>query len=176
MPRPYTSLLAVVVLPVALTGCGVGLNAETYKERTAIDAANQTVGQLALRDVAISPPPTGQQLAAGSDASATLTIVNPGPNPDRLTSVTSDGAASVDLLDRTGQVTQGIDIPAFGSVGPDDFSLQIRGLKQALWPAQYLLMTFTFAQNGSRTFHVPVRGWRTPLPRESFSPPPAGGE
>jgi copper(I)-binding protein len=168
-------LLAAAVLPLALaTACGSGLHAQTYEERTTQDATNQNIGQLALRDVAILPPQNAAaELALGSDALATLTVVNPSKDADTLLSVSSPAAASVDLVDGTGHVVPNVQIPAFGSAGPQEFSLALRGLVKALRPGNYVDMTFTFEANGSKHFLVPVKVYDNPVPRVQKSAAPS---
>jgi copper(I)-binding protein len=168
-------LLAAALVPLALaTACGSGLNAQTYEERTTQDATNQTVGRLALRDVAILPPENGaSELAMGKDALATLTIVNLNNDSDTLLSVSSPGATSVDLVDSSGHAIPTVQIPAQGSVGPQDFSLALRGLIKPLRPGMYVDVTFTFDKNGRSHFLVPVKVFDTPLPRVEKSAAPS---
>lgn len=177
--RRTSALLAAGLLPLALTAtaCGSGLHAQTYQERTTQDAANASAGDLALRNVGILPPENGApELAAGSDALATLTIGNPGGVADRLVQVTTPGAASVDLIDASGHPTQSIDVPAQSTVGAEDFSLALRGLTKSLRPGQYVELTFVFDKNGRSTVNVPVKLYTEPVPRDSFSPKSAPGE
>jgi copper(I)-binding protein len=172
--RRTSALLAAGLLPLALaaTACGAGLHAPTYQVRTTEDSTSASAGSLALRDVAILPPENGAaELAAGSDALATLTVGNPGNEADRLVQVTSPAAASVDLIDPSGHATPSVEIPAQGAVGPNDFSLALRSIGSSLRPGQAVEMTFVFERNGRTTFLVPVKMYDTPLPRASFSPP-----
>lgn len=172
--RRTTTLLAAALLPLTLAACGVGQDPQTYRQRSTQDATNADVRELALRDVAIQPPGAGtKELAAGSDALASLTIVSTAGQPDRLLSVSSPAAASVDLVDGTGHVLPSEQIPGQGSIGASDFGLVLRGLSAALRPGMYVAMTFVFERNGSTTLQVPVKVYDNPLPRDSFSPQPA---
>lgn len=168
-----TILLAAVLLPLALSGCGSGLHPQTYQERTAEDAANSSAGNLALRDVAIQPPPAGQpELAAGSDALVRMAVVNALPDADSLTSASSSAASSVDLVDASGQPVPSVQVPGNGSAGYGDFGVELHGLTNALRPGMYVDITFVFAQNGRATLQVPVKLYQTPVPRDSFSAKP----
>jgi copper(I)-binding protein len=169
--RRTTTLLAAVLLPLAVTGCGVGLDPQTYRERATQDAANATVGDLALRDVAIQPPPAGQnELAVGSDAQLTLAIVSVSNEDDTLSGVSSPGASSAELVDGSGHVVPSVLIPALGSVGIGDFGVVLRGLTKPLRPGMYTEVTFVFEKNGRATFPVPVKVYDSPVPRASYSP------
>jgi copper(I)-binding protein len=169
--RRTTSLLAAALLPLAVSACGSGLDPQTYRERTTQDAANTTVGPLALRDVAILPPASGAgELAVGTDATATLAVVSTAGQSDTLTSVSSPAAASVDLVNGSGGPLQQVQVPAGGSLSSSDFKVVLHGLVKPLRPGMYVDMTFAFANNGSTTFPVPVKVYDNPLPRASFSP------
>ncbi|MCU1589394.1 MAG: hypothetical protein JWP11_650 [Frankiales bacterium] len=172
--RTTTTLLAGFLLPLALTSCGVGLDPQTYKERTTQDATNATVHDLALRDVGIQPPDQGQsELGVGKDAQLTLAIVSVSKQADTLVGVSSSGASAADLVDGSGHVVPSIDVPALGSVGIGEFGVVLRGLTKALRPGNYVDVTFTFTNNGRATLHVPVRVFDSPVPRDSYAPKPA---
>jgi copper(I)-binding protein len=175
--RRTTTLLAAAVVPLALTACGVGLDPQTYRERSTQDATNATVGDLALRNVAIAPPATGQaELGIGTDAHLTLAVVSVSSTPDRLLSVSSPAASSTELVDSSGRPVTTVDIPANGTAGFGDFGVVLRGLTKAMRPGRYVEVTFTFNRNGRATLQVPVKVYDTPVPRESFSAKPAQGE
>jgi copper(I)-binding protein len=173
--RRTAVVLAAVLLPLALAGCGVGQDPQTYRERTTQDASNIAVGDLALRDVAIQPPDNGAaEAAAGSNGLVTLTIVSTSGQADTLTSVSSPAASSTDIVDGTGHPVQSLTVPSNGSVGSGDFGVVLRGLTGALRPGTYVPMTFTFANAGSVTFKVPMKIYDSPVPRASYSPQAAG--
>ena len=174
MRRRTTTLLAAAVLPFALTACGVGLDPQTYRERTTQDASNISLGDLVLRNVAIAPPGAGAgELAAGSDAQVTLAVVSTSSDPDTLVSVSTPGATSAGFVDGTGHPVQTVTVPANGTAGYGDFGVVLRGLTTALRPGMYIDMTFAFQQHGKVTFKVPVKVYDNPLPRASFSSKPA---
>jgi copper(I)-binding protein len=172
--RRTTTLLAAGLLPLILTACGVGLDPQTYRERTTQDATNAQAGDLALRDVGIQPPPAGQsELAMGADAQLTLAIVNPTGDKDTLTGVKSPAASSTKLVDSSGHDVTSIDVPADGSVEPGAFGVVLIGLTKALRPADYVDVTFSFATNGNIKLSVPVKIYDHPVPRASYEPKPA---
>jgi copper(I)-binding protein len=169
--RRTTTLLAAALLPFALSACGVGLDPQTYRERTTQDASNTQLGDLALRNVAIQPPAAGQnELAAGSDAQLTLAIVSTSAEADTLTSVTTPAAASTQLVDGSGHGVSTVTVPANGTAGYGDFGVVLRGLTKALRPGMYVDVTFAFQNNGRATFQVPVKVWDQPVPRDSYAP------
>ena len=166
-----TTLLAAVLVPLVLTGCGVGRDPQTYRTRTTQDASNSQVGDLALRNVGIEPPPAGaSELAMGADAQATLAIVSTSADKDTLTSVSTPAASSTALVDGSGHEVPTIAIAANGTTGYGDFGIVLHGLTKALRPGMYVDMTFVFQGNGTVTFKVPVKVFTEPLPRDSYSP------
>jgi copper(I)-binding protein len=172
--RRTTSLLAAALLPLTLSACGVGLDPQTYRERTTQDASNISLGDLALRNVAIAPPEAGtSELAVGKDAQVTLAVVSTSKDPDTLVSVSTPAATSAGFVDGTGHEIQSVPVPANGPAGYGDFGIVLRGLTKALRPGMYVDMTFTFQQAGKITFKVPVKVYDNPLPRASFSAQPA---
>jgi copper(I)-binding protein len=171
--RRTTTLLAAGLLPLALTACGVGLDPQTYKERTTQDAINAQVGALALRNVGIEPPAAGQlELGVGKDAQLTMAIVNPADTKDTLTAAASPAAASTELVDGTGHAVTSVDVPAHGSIESPQFGVVLRGLTKALRPGIYVEVTLVFANNGRAKLSVPVRLYPAPVPRNSFHAEP----
>jgi copper(I)-binding protein len=169
--RRSATFLAAALLPLAVSACGVGLNPQTYKARTTEDSANADAGGLALRNVAIAPPAEGEkELAAGSDAQLTLSIINPGEQKDTLTGVTSPAATSTKLVDGSGHEVASVDIPAAGGAQAGDFGVVLVGLTNALRPGMYVDVTFSFATNGKLKVSVPVKLYGTPVPRGSYQP------
>jgi copper(I)-binding protein len=172
--RRTTTLLAAALLPLALAGCGVGLDPQTYKARTTQDAANAQAGPLALRDVAIAPPAAGdRELGVGTDAQLTLSIVNPSGDKDTLTGVASPAASGTKLVDGSGHEVSSVEIPAEGAAEAGDFGVVLVGLTKALRPGMYVDVTFSFATNGRLKVSVPVKLYGNPVPRGSFQPKPA---
>ena len=163
LPR-RAGLVAACLLPLVLSACGAGHKAETYRERTVADSTNDAVGTLALRGVMVLPPPDGVTYAAGSTAKVALTVVNESDRPDRLLSVTSEAAESVQIVGANGQPAS-VTVPGLGVAPP--FGLTLTGLKRPLRAAQYVTLTFAFETNGTRDLMVPVGLTGTPAPQRS---------
>jgi copper(I)-binding protein len=165
------TLLTTGLLSLALTGCGVGLDPQTYRQRTTHDATNETVGPLALRNVAIEPPENGAgELAVGQDAQVTMAIVSVSTQPDTLVSVSTAAASSAGFVDASGHEVPSVTVPALGSLAQGDFGVVLHGLTKALRPGTYVDMTFAFARSGRATLAVPVRLYTEPVPRDSYAP------
>ena len=164
--RRLVALLAAGLLPLALTACGAGKSPDTYEQRPTVDAAQASMGDLQLRNVHVLPP-TGDAtgFAAGDNATVTASIVDEGEAPDRLIEATSDAATTVRLLDKNGNPTDRVDIPGQGAVGPQDFSIELGGLTQALQPGQQVPLTLAFVRAGRKTLSVPVMVYTSPVPR-----------
>ena len=152
-----------VALSLGLTGCGAGLKAQTYQERTVADATNDAVGALALRNVFIQPPRGEEAVySVGDDARVVLTVVNEGTEGDRLVNATTDAASSVAVAAPNGQAGN-------LSVGPlattNGYSLVLRGLTRDLRPGEYVNLSLTFQVNGTQEMLVPVALTGTPGPK-----------
>ena len=178
--RPTAVLAAGLLLPFALTGCGVGRDPQTYRERPTVDAADASLGGLELRNVAVLPPTDGAaELAAGKDAMLTLSIINTGDAADKLTAVMSPAASSVELVDGKGDASTGVDVPAQGAIGAADFSVTLHGLTAAIRPGQNIPVTFVFRSGSQQRLDVPIRTYTSPAPSPSinvFAPTGGSGE
>lgn len=164
--RRMTTVLAAGVLPLALAACGSGRSPHTYEQRPTVDAAEASMGDLQLRNVTIQPPRAGQEtFEVGGEATATLSVVNMGEAPDRLVSVTTDVATTVELLAADKVIVPRVDIPPLGAVGSSDCSILLGGLTRALRPGQHVEMTFEFTRSGRRELLVPVGTYLSPVPR-----------
>lgn len=175
MPRrPLTLVPQGVLLAgllVAVTGCGAGLDPETYRERPTVDAAIGTAGPLALRNVRIEPPVEGKpELAVGSEATATLAVVNTGEKADELVSVTTPVATAVDLITPKGAPMTTVPLDARSALDGNDFRLALRSLTEPLRPGQTVEMTFTFRDSGRETLRVPVAVYPLPGPSPTENP------
>lgn len=169
MTSRFATVLAAGLLPLALTACGVGKSPHTYEERPTVDAAQATAGDLQLRNVSITAPSGGaDELGVGDDATLTLTITNLGEANDRLVSVSSPAASSVQLLDADGGAVDRVEVPPLGAVGEDDFAIRLAGLTQAIRPGQHVDVTFEFTRAGRQTLVVPVEVYTSPVPRPTY--------
>ena len=147
-------LLAVTgLLALALSGCGAGLDAQTYQTRTVGDASNVDLGPLAVRNVAVNPPSGGFTYPAGSDARGIFLVANRSDEPDTLLEITSDAAAEVVVLQ--GGAPAELAIPANGSTG-ESAGFVLRDLAKELVTGEYVTLTFRFERAGSKDVLVPV--------------------
>ena len=163
-----------VLLAVGLSGCGVGLNPQTYQARTLGDSSNADVGELSVRNAALLAPASGRTYKAGTDVRGTFRVVNSSPTPDQLVEVTSPQAGQVVLL-QDGAPTA-LDVPAEGSTGARG-SFILRGLTGPLVSGEYVTMTFRFATAGTVEVLVPVATTgRTNRPGRTGEPGSEEGE
>ena len=158
LPRPAARPLAApavaLALGLALTGCGAGFEAQTYQERTVADASNDAAGAIAVRNVHVVAPAEASGHPAGSDVALELVLANDGGEDDRLVEVTTDAAASVQLL-QDGTPVDSIPLTALGTTGTSTGAL-LQGLTRDLRAGEYVELTFRFDRNGSTTVQVPV--------------------
>ena len=147
-------LLAVTgLLALALSGCGAGLDAQTYQTRTVGDASNVDLGPLAVRNITVNPPSGGFTHPAGSDVRGVFRVANRSDEPDTLLEITSDAAAESVVL-QDGAPAE-LAIPANGSTeGSAGFVL--RDLTKDLATGEYVMLTFRFERAGSLDVLVPV--------------------
>lgn len=153
-PRRRLAVTGLLALPLALavTGCGAGLQAQTYQARTVGDASNVDLGPLAVRNIAVAPPAGGRDYAKGEDAAGTFQVANRESEPDTLLEVTSTSASEVVLLQ--GGAPAEIEVPANGTT--DGASFILRGLADDLVTGEYVPMTFRFQRSGTVDVLVPV--------------------
>ena len=147
-------LLAVTgLLALALSGCGAGLDAQTYQTRTVGDASNVDLGPLAVRNVAVNPPTGGFTHPAGADVRGVFLVANSGGEADTLLEITSEAAAEVVAL-QDGAPAE-LAVPAGGSTGASG-GFVLRDLTEDLVTGEYVTMTFRFERAGSVEVLVPV--------------------
>jgi copper(I)-binding protein len=107
--RPTAAaLVGAVAAAVTLAGCGAGQITQTDTQLSAVDGANVQVGTIALRDSVIEFNDRAEGAAVyprGGSAPLSMSIVNAGSQADRLVSVSSPIATSV-------QITGTSDLPA----------------------------------------------------------------
>ncbi len=147
--RPLARVAASACALLVLTGCGTGLRAQTYLEKSTAEATNDAVGFLAVRGFAVLGPTTGTTWPAGSSAPVKITLVNESGEEDRLLSASSPAAASV------GVVGPPLTVPPLGVSDPAS-GLVLQGLTRELPGGSYVEVTLSFERNGSKTMLVPV--------------------
>lgn len=94
------AVIGAMIAALALAGCSAGQVTQTSSQVPAVGGANSGVGQIAVRDVQIEFADRvegGNVYARGGNAPLRMTIVNAGAGPDRLVSVTSPVASSVQI-------------------------------------------------------------------------------
>lgn len=163
---PARRLAPVGALAAALLlgACGTGQQAQTYREKAAGDTTNVNVGPIAVRNLAVKAPQTGQVLPQGTSARVSVTLANSSTEPDTLVSVTTPAAASVEVVGPSATLT----VPADGTTG-ESYSLLLQGLTRDLPTGTWIDMTLNFAQNGSKQVLVPVQVTPDGAPRPTGS-------
>jgi copper(I)-binding protein len=152
-----TASAALVLGAVLLSGCGTGLHATTYKERGRMDAAETDIGGrtgLAVRNLQIGAPTSGDTIPTGGTAFVTGSIVNNGTSPDALVGAGSDVAGAATLL-VSGSPTTEVALPA-GGTAPGTWSIALTGLTRALTATALVPVTLEFRRAGRVTVQVPV--------------------
>ena len=147
-------LVAVAASAALLSGCGTGLYAHTYQQTGRSDGTSRDLETLALRNLHILPPASGDTHLPGSDAVLTGALVNKGEQADTLTSVTSPAAATVTLT-QAGKPVSIVQIPAGGTAG--EWTAVLTGVTEPLRAGTYVSVTLTFTSGGRTTLTVPVR-------------------
>lgn len=137
---------------LVLTGCGTGLRAQTYQERTIAEATNDAIGTIAVRNLAVLAPQEGTVHPVGSDVGVTVTMVNRGAQPDVLVSATTPVAQSVDVVGPTPR----LEVPRLGTTR-SEYRLLLRDLTRELQTSEWIDLTLTFERNGSKTILTPVK-------------------
>lgn len=154
--RAHTAA-ALLLSSALLSGCGVGLEAQTYKETGRGDSTSVDLEGVVVRNLHIEQPLHGTELAAGDDAVLLGTFVSRGGGTDALVSVTTDAAESVVLATVEGdQAVQAdrIAVPAGGIA--NEWGAVLQGLTAPLHSSQYVEVTLTFENAGQTTVRVPV--------------------
>ena len=149
-----------VAAVLLLTGCGAGQRAQVYQERTVADATNDSVGTIAVRNLAVEAPEQGLVLRQGTDAPMIVTLVNEGAEDDVLLSATTPAAASVRVVGPTSSVP----VPRL-QTSSGAYSLVLTGLTRDLPAGTYIQLTMNFQRNGTKTMLVPVQTTPEGAPR-----------
>lgn len=158
------------VASVALTGCSAGQSSQTATQEAAVNGSAGTVGSIALRNVHLRAPQTGDYVQPGSVIELLLVAANNSPDTnDKLVSITSD----VGEVSLTGDGT----VPAGGVlvVGEPDGQLKPLdaaeradavkaevGLTKPITNGLTYHFTFNFEKSGQTTVAVPISAGETP--------------
>ena len=146
MSRRKAAALGLLCLG-ALTGCGAGQQAQTYKTHT-YEFVNADQGDIAIRGLAIDTDASG--LAKGGTARVTGSFVSQGKTDDSLVSATSPDASGVQS-----EGSSAIAVPAGRRAST--WALVLTGLTRDIRPGNYVELTLNFQQAGRTTVRVPVR-------------------
>lgn len=90
-------------IALTVTGCGAGMMSQTAVQVAAVNGASGKVGAIELRDGQLAFP-AEKHYAIKSSAPLIITLVNSGANDDKLVSVSSPAAASVQVKGETALV------------------------------------------------------------------------
>lgn len=101
-PRRNRAQLVVgaLIAAVAVAGCGAGQITQTSHQVAAVEGANATAGQIAIRNATVEfdgPVEGAAVYPVGGNAPLQMTIVNSGAEVDRLVAASSPAAASVEI-------------------------------------------------------------------------------
>jgi copper(I)-binding protein len=149
--------VAVAAALVAVsTACSAGQDAETSEETPDTSGVDGSVGQVQLDDVHLDADATVQ---AGDSVGLRGALSNDASTDDRLVSVSTPSAGSVQLLDEQGDSSpEGIALPAGGQVdatqGP--VRIQLDAVTADIAPTDTVPVTFVFQTAGEVQLEVPV--------------------
>jgi hypothetical protein len=166
--RPRRSLIGLVgaglAILLALSACNAGQDAAVTPGVPDVASAHGAVGSMVLDVVFIE---SGGTVMAGESAPLRGEFTNEAGTADRLVSVSTPAAASVQLLDADGVPrAQGIGIPAHGQVDAVNSAVRLQ-LVDASFPlpaTELVPVTFEFSRAGEVTLDIPVAAPRAPAP------------
>jgi hypothetical protein len=149
-----------------LTGCGAGQITQTDTQQSAVNGYQGTAGDIAVRDatIAYAGKGNGPVYRAGQSAQLNLTLVNSGATADKLVSVSSPWAASVQLQQGDGMIPAGRAVQVGnGDSGADaaaladrTISITLTGLKADMTAGINYPVIFTFQRGGVLTAELPI--------------------
>ena len=144
--RRVASAIAVGAIATGLalgtTACGAGQTSQTANQASAVNGNSATVGPLALRDVAVVFPESGDVAFANGEGKVTI------DGPTEIPATKSLRAGTPGLLLTT-------------SAEPEDpsekrITVTITGAAKTITPGLTVPLTFDFQQAGETTLNVPV--------------------
>jgi hypothetical protein len=136
---------AVVVLVLALAGCGAGKNAATMQPYAPTDGVQSATQDIKVRDVVLVSMPDGTGVVVG-------TVVQTASAQDRVVSITVNGK-SANLVPASPILMQNAPIRFTGDTA--NASADIPGLNAV--PGTLATVEFTFETSGIVTLHAIVR-------------------
>lgn len=142
------------------SACAAGQIAQTANQKPTLDGTEINVGQMALRGIAIAPPPASSaSFPKGSDLSLRIVMVNAGQRTDKLTAIKTPVTGGWSATGSSG--SQSVTIPAgeaasFGTPNAKG-ALKLTGTTSKLYSGNTVRITFTFARSGSVTLPVPIQ-------------------
>ncbi len=151
---PLTASVAAGLL--VLGGCAAGQETETAEETPDVAGVDGTVGSVSLDDVFLDAEGT---VEAGDSVPLRGVLTNDAEQADRLVTVSTPAAESVQLLDEAGAPSpDGIELPAGGQVEAVSGAVrvQLEGVTSPIAPTDTVSVTFTFATAGEVALDVPV--------------------
>lgn len=150
--------IAAIGAALLTSACGTGQRAMTAEEVPAIDGQSATVGQMALRDIAVATPDDGS-VAIGDNALLTFVVANDGRSEDQLLRVSSTAFSSVTQTSITVQPGSAVPV-GIGNAGATvvltGLTAEGAGDDKGLFPGESVPVTFSFKNAGSVTAQVPV--------------------
>ncbi|MGV9450059.1 DUF461 domain-containing protein [Streptomyces sp. NPDC003635] len=158
--RGVIAAAAITFSILPLAACGAGNNAQTLEIKP--DNAATTVGDIQVQNAVIVTQPDPE---AGGPAAVAATLFNNGSTPQKLESITVDGADEpTELKAAKGK---SLTIPAGGSLilgGADNASAVLSSTPEDVKDGNAQKVTFTFSETGEvslRAFVVPAESYFT---------------
>jgi len=176
-----TGLTIALAGTALLTGCAAGQHAATVEMVTMADGVSADKGSIGIRAAAVAAP-SDASYPPGADAPLQLVIVNNGSSDDQLTGISTPAAGSVAVspgggLDASSMATNPSATPSSSSSAPAQSnpilvpagssvrigydtsgpSAIVTGLTTALYPAQPIPVTFTFASGTEISVKLAVK-------------------
>lgn len=155
MSRRPVTIAALALSATALSACGTGLQAQTYRESGRQDGGSTNLAGIAVRNLHVTPPLSGSTIGAGGTAVIAGILVNQGKRDDTLLNASTD-VASVAALAESGQPVGSVPVPA-GATSTTTWSIVLSGLTKSLEAGRFINVTLVFEKAGRTTVQVPIR-------------------
>jgi len=167
-PRRILIAVAAALIPL-IAGCEAGFNAPSLQWHRPTDGTFHAVGDISISNAFVLGAPIGAVLHRGQNAGLFLGLVNAGPEPDRILSVSAPGTA------------QSVRLPGNQVVLAAQHSVLLTGpqpqviLEDLLRPiagGSVVRISITFAIAGDVHINVPVMPWENFYTTLSPAPTP----